>query len=218
MALNRKLGTGIVQLKNSYTTEEGTTITETEKWTGPHADLLIKLKAVFQTVKSTSLTPTGAGEGELTIVRETVSDNSRLPKTVTLEVIWQELRLPIEQHPYFADMTDDEVQIVKDAAAQGIYVGFGRMAHGDLAYELAGMYLRHLTEYNTGVPVVRRTTTKQRGDLAAGNAWFRDDPPVDVPGGWVWLKSADDRRREGKSYTQIEEWIGGKNLSPILYP
>ena len=217
MSLNRKLGKGCIQLKSSYTTEEGTTITETEKWTGPHADLLVKLRAVFQLVKSTSLTPTGAGEGELTIVRETVSDNSRLPKTVTLEVIWQELRLPIEQHPHFASLTPQEIRIIQEGRDDGLYAGFPFGDDG-CGEALAKMYQKHLSEYNTGVPVVRRTTTKQSGNLAAGNAWFRDTPPIDVPGGWDWLKSADDRRREGKSYTQIEEWIGGKKLDDILYP
>ena len=220
MAVQRKLGYGLVKLHNSVTSADGTTLTTTETWTGPYQQLGILQNSVFQKVKATSLTPSSGGDGVLTITREQITDKPEVPKVTTIEVIWQELRLPVEQHPYFSDMTGSQIAIVKEAAANGVYSGFGGIdgLAGVEAYKLAELYEQGHTEYNTGVPVVRRTITGNAGDLTAGNAWFRDTPPLVPAGDWEWLKSADNRRREGNSYTQIEEWIGGKNLSPILYP
>ncbi len=219
MAVQRKLGYGLVKLHNSVTSADGTTLTTTETWTGPYPQLGILQNSVFQKVKATSLTPSSGGDGVLTITREQITDKPEVPKVTTIEVIWQELRLPVEQHPHFSDMTSEQIGIVKDAVANGVYAGFDFSGPAaDEAYDLATLYREGHTEYNTGVPVVRRTITGNAGDLTAGNAWFRDTPPLVPAGDWEWLKSADNRRREGNSYTQIEEWIGGKNLSPILYP
>ena len=74
------------------------------------------------------------------------------------------------------------------------------------------------TEWSTGVPVVRRTTTKRTGKEDKGKAWFRDTPPVDVEGDWEFLKTVNETRRDGKSYTQTEEWTGAKEWDHDLYP
>ena len=218
MAVQRKLGKGIQQVHSSITTEKGNTFTEVEKFTGPYGELLILLAAIWQSVKSCSLSPQTGGEGELTITRELVTDKNNLPKTTTLEVVWQETRMPVECHPAFKLMTSAEVDTVKKKAANGIYSGMGDLEHADEAYKLMGLYQRNITEYATGTPVVRRTTSNQRGDLAGGGSWYRNTPPVVPPGDWKWMKTSDDRRREGNSYSQIEEWKGFYDLDETLYP
>ena len=69
------------------------------------------------------------------------------------------------------------------------------------------------------MPVVRRTNTKVNGSLTThGGAWFRDEPPVTVDGQWEWMKTRDERRKDGKSFTRTEEWMGATIWDHDLYP
>jgi hypothetical protein len=208
-------GTGLVQLRNSSTTSDGTILSETETWTGDYAQLVIKRNAVFLTAKGTSLVPTEAGQGELKITRETtLTGGARPPSVVTIEVIWQELRLPITEFPAFAAM---EISVIKGiVAAAEDPDGFAPEEPTELA--LYNLLSKGTTEYATGVPVVRRTTTNIAGNVGSGNAWYRENPPVEVEGEWEFLKTADDRREVGRRFDKVEEWTGAKVWDPTLYP
>jgi hypothetical protein len=218
MAIHKKdigNGTSLVKLRNSESTSDGTVINETETWTGAYAELKIKRDAVFRGVKSTSLTPTEAGQGELKITRETtLTGGDRPPSVVTTEVIWQELRLPVTEHPAFSGM---EVSVIKGiVAAAEDPDGIAPEEPTELA--LYNLLSKGTTEYATGVPVVRRTTTNIAGNAGSGNAWYRENPPITVDGDWEFLKTADDRREVGRRFDKVEEWTGAKVWDPTLYP
>lgn len=212
-------GNGLTQLRSSRSSSDGTTLTETESWTGAYAELKLKQDAVIARVKGTTLEPTEADHGRLTIVRESVvpSDGSieSGPFEIITEVLWQELRKPVESHPIFAELSDALIKSAKDKAASD---GPAEAPDDELAAKLYSKLVRGNTEYSTGVPLVRRTTTKISGNLTAGNAWFRDTPPVVPPGGWEFLKTADERRRDGTAFNQVEEWTGANEWDPDLYP
>lgn len=220
MALSKKAikGSGLIQLRNSDSSSDGTNLTQTETWTGDYADLIIKRDAVCLTVKGTSLTPTEAGQGELRITREiSLTGGARPPSVETIELIWQELRQAVELHPFFAELTPDEVKEVKrladdpDATISEVSAATG-------AIELYELLTKGVTEYSLGVPVVRKTTTNVAGNLGSGNAWYRENPPVSIAGGWQFLKTADERRATGRRFDRVEEWTGAKEWSVILYP
>lgn len=217
MALSKKSikGTGLVQLRISATSSDGMTLSETETWTGDYAQLKIKRDAVFLTAKGTSLVPTEAGQGELKITRETtLSGGTRPPSVVTIEVIWVELRKPVQEHPAFAEMTADEKkQVIKQAEDPDTNIAEVSASGIDLYKLLAA----GTTEYAVGVPVVRRTTTNVLGNVGAGNAWIRITPPVEVAGAWEWMKTSDERREVGRRFDQVEEWTGATKWEPILY-
>jgi hypothetical protein len=212
-------GSGLTKLRSTVTTSDGTTETEVETWTGPYSQLLTKRNAVKLSVKGTNLSPTEANHGQLTITRETdisAESGATVPNQSYIEVLWMELRRPVETNPYFDSVSAETKKLVKlaaESADDGAVAGFDTIAR-----DLYDMLIAGTTEWSTGVPVVRRTTTKRVGNEAKGNAWFRDTPPVEVEGDWDYLKTADETRRDGKSYTQTEEWTGGKNLSEKLYP
>jgi hypothetical protein len=218
--IQRKINDGITRQRDSIATaRSGRTITTTttQTWVGPHALLALKQAASEKYCTGTSLTPSAADGGTLTLVIETSyeipEEEAALPDPV-IEVIWQELRLPVMQHPAFATITPERrKEIRKLAETEGA-------EPPDVLLEL---YLYNLlaggtTEYATGVPVVRRTTAKRNGDVGGGNAWFRDTPPVDVAGGWEWMKTADERRHDGTTYSQVEEWTGAEDWDSVLYP
>lgn len=213
--VQRKLGTGITQLRSSRTSQEGTTLTIEETYTGPYADLAAKQVSVQLGAKGTNLVPTEAGNGQLTVTYESTIG----PPTggsVVLEVIWQELRQSVELNPKFAALNKDQKAACQAAAEN----------HTPLAYyadETQHLLLKKLTDkvgdWVTAVPVVRRTTTKVNGSLTThGGAWYRENPPVTVAGSWEWMKTRDERRKDGKSFTQTEEWQAATIWDHDLYP
>jgi hypothetical protein len=217
MALRQKKGSGLVKLKDTRSSNDGTTVTTIETWTGPYDQLKTKQDSVLLKVKATQLAPTTAGHGILTITREvdlSSSATSAVPGTEVIEVIWQELRRPIETNPYYKDLTKQEILDVKKAVENGEPVP----SEGAAVLHLWEALCEGNTEWSTGVPVVRRTTTSRTGKEAKGGAWFRDDPPEDVEGEWEFLKTANETRKEGRSYTQVEEWTGAEKWDENLYP
>ena len=211
-------GTGIVQLRSTLSSSDGTLVTEMETWTGPYADLKTKQKAVYLGVKATNLQPSEANHGILTITREldlSATNEATVPNQVTIEVTWQELRRPVETNPYFKDLTQWKIKEMRDLAASE---NTATLETDEVAQYLLELLLRGTTEWSTGVPVVRRTTTKRSGRENKGMAWFRDDPPVDVAGDWEFLKTANNTQRDGKSFSQIEEWTGAEVWDAKLYP
>ncbi len=218
MAIRQKKGEGLVRLKDTVSSSDGTTVTITETWTGPYKELQVKQNSVILKVKGTSLVPTQAGHGTLTITREedvpTGSTSSTVPGQDSLETIWQELRKPVETNPFFAEMPTQDILDVKKAVENGEPVP----TEGEEALKLWTLLSEGTTEWSTGVPVVRRTRTQRRKPTEGARAWTRDDPPIDVDGDWEFLKTADETRKEGRSYTRVEEWTGAESWDEDLYP
>jgi hypothetical protein len=217
MAIKEKAikGKGIVQLRSVRTSQEGNTFTETQTFTGPYADLVAKQNANLG-AKGTNLEPTEANHGKLTLTFESQTSDYHFDgrRETFTEVLWQELRKPVETNPCFKDMSEADIVAVKKAIENGDPIP----TEGELVAKLYNKLARGTTEWSTGVPVVRRTTTRVRGDLTGGKAWFRDDPPISVEGDWVWMKTVDERRRDGKSFTKVEEWQGAEEIDEDLYP
>ena len=210
-------GTGLVQLRSVRTSQEGTTFREVVTFTGPYADLVKKQNANLG-AKETHLEPTEANHGRLTITTEKTLEGVEPDSNheTFIEVVWQELRQSIFLHPMFKDLTDEEIIQIEEAATSRPRQPVP--TEGEMQLKLYNYLAKGTTEYSTGVPVVRKTTTRVRGDLAGGNAWFRQNPPIEVDGTWQFVKTADERRRDGKSFTQVEEWTGSKKVDPDLYP
>ena len=216
MALQRKSikGSGTVKLNSSVSSQDGTTVTTTETYTGPYAALASMQAGAIANAKSTSLVPTEAGEGRLEISYEgSPSESSTDSNSVSIEVVWQELRKPIETHKMFRALAADRVAAVRKMAEDGL-IG---PSSGGAEQKLYEYLVRGVTEWVTGVPVVRRTTKKRTGSLKAGSAWHRGSPPVSI-GGFQFMKTADERHKEKGSYTQIEEWTGAEDWDSQLYP
>lgn len=216
MAVIRKINTGINKIRDVRTTNDGVQ-TKVETWTGPYALLETKQNAIGFSAKSTNLTPDGPN-GTLTITYEIPApeDYQFTGSQISIEVVWQELRKPVETAKYFADLTGKQVAAIKKLIDEG----GEEPSEGYTAAEikLYNLLAKGTTEYNTGVPVVRRTTTRKSGNQGGGGAWMRDNPPVDVPGSWEWLKTADERRKDGRSFTLVEEWTAAEEWDKDLYP
>ncbi|MEO5915559.1 MAG: hypothetical protein ABIS50_15100 [Luteolibacter sp.] len=220
MAVNHKSvkGTGLCKLRSSITSNDGTTLTEVETWNGPYSELKTKQLSVVLGVKGTNLVPTEADHGILTITREvdlSTTGDSTVPNQEIIEVLWPELRKAVETNLFFKDLTDAQIQSVKKSVAAGEAYS---PEDDPVAAKLWSKLARGNTEWSTGVPVVRRTTTKRTGKETKGKAWYRDTPPVDVEGDWEFLKTVNETRRDGKSYTQTEEWTGAEKWDEDLYP
>jgi hypothetical protein len=223
MALQKKpiKGSGAIKMRDVITANDGTTVQLTQTWVGPYAELKTKLEAVYLEAKSAALTPTEAGEGELVITYEqqlTADVSKRPPSVETIEVIWSELRQPVETAPAFIDLTADQIKKIRDAAEGPADEAQLPPDAGEAGGKLYDLLRKGTTEWVTGVPVIRRTTTNVQGNIAGGNAWFRDTPPDTPPGGWQFIKSADERRQVGYRFDQVEEWIGAKHWDETLYP
>jgi hypothetical protein len=220
MSLHKKpiKGSALVKLRNAVSSSDGATVTITETWTGDYATLKTKQLSLIMEVKGTTLTPTEAAQGELKITTEIplTSENGKRPPSVqTVEVLWVELRKPVQEHPAFAEMTADEKkEVIRQAADEAVTISEVSTSGIDL-YELLAA---GTTEYAVGVPVVRRTTTNVQGNIGSGNAWVRGNPPVEVSGSWEWMKTADERRQVGRRFDKVEEWTGANEWNEILYP
>lgn len=220
MAIDRKLNQGITKLRDSVATEKSgqvQTVTTTETWVGPHALLSRKQQAAWKNCKSTSLAPGAADSGTLTLTRERKyeipEDEAELPPP-TVEVLWQELRVPVMQHPAFKDISPENKKKIREAAEKEDSVP----PTNEVELKLYNLLAAGTTEYATGVPVIRRNTTQRKGDVGGGNAWVRANPPEEVEGTWEYMKTSDERRQEGETFTQVEEWTGAKIWDPVLYP
>lgn len=212
MAIQRKIGTGLVKEKSVRATTP-TSITLTETWTGPYLELQIKQDSVILTSKSTALSPTDAGDGELTIVYESVvEEEAELPPPVN-ELIWSELRLPVQEHPAFNGVSAQRKKEIKAAAESED----GTAPTDPAEKKLYDLLAAGTTEYAIGAPVVRRTQTLDRAP-GGGDAWVRATAPTLAPDGYEWLKTANETREESGTYTHTEEWTGAKKWDDILYP
>lgn len=219
MSVLRKISTGIIKIKDTRTVNDGT-LTKVETWTGPYSELETKQNTIGNTANSTSLAPDGPN-GTLTVTYETPPSETYeySGSQKSTEVIWQELRKPIEQHPMFKDVSETDIKLAREAADTGGAEGEALAgALVSVTQDLYKYYVRGVTEYSLGVPVVRRTKTRRNGSQGGGNAWIRDEPPVKVPGTWQWLKTADERRKDGRTFTHIEEWTAANEWDEKLYP
>jgi hypothetical protein len=220
MSLHKKTikGSGLVQLRDSVSSSDGTSVTTTETWIGDYSDLRTKQNSLILQVKGTSLTPTEADQGELTITREVTipayEGNPSPESVVTIEVLWVELRKPVLEHPAF----QFEISVIKSIQAEAEAEDGGTPPAEPNELKLYELLAKGVNEYAVGVPVVRRTTTNVRGNIGSGNAWIRDTPPVSVTGEWEWLKTADERRQVGRRFDQVEEWTAANTWDEILYP
>ena len=214
MAVIRKLSSAIAKIRDTRTVNDGAQ-TKVETWQGPYNLLEAKQNAIGFKAKSTNLAPDGPN-GILTITYEVPApENYEFTGSQTsIEVIWQELRRPIETHPMFAGLSAAEIKDAKTKAD----AGDAEAPTTALVNKLYEYLVKGTTEYSLGVPLVRRTKTRKGGTQGGGKAWIRDTPPVNVPGDWEFLKTADERRKDGKTFTLVEEWTGAEKWDRDLYP
>ena len=217
----------VVCPKEYRTDNNGHTSSVSDVWEGPMEELQTLQRSIARTYRSTNITPTKGGHGKLVASRQVGSDqpgdgtgeapSSKDAAADSIEVEWMEGRAPVETHWNFAKLTPSEIKTVKKSAeiqaeASGIFAG----DNGEMMAKLYSLIVKGTTEYSYGFPVVRYTSRGCTG-LANGKAWFRDEPPVVVPGKWQWLKTADRRTRVGDDVHRIEDWTGFVLLDETLY-
>lgn len=220
--IKRKRKSGIVRRSRRIATEKETfKRTTTEIWEGPLSELEAKQNVWAKDADSTSLSPTEGGNGSLEIVTSVAMEvpNSRYgfggAAQTTIEIEWVELRKKLETHPFFEGVSDEDRVKIKQAI-DNPDPGQSPALSG-MALELYLKLLRGQTEYSMAVPVVRRTTHRPSSTNAQG-AWFRDSPPVSVPGGWEWLKTANRITTAGRDVNRVEEWTGAEEWDTDIYP
>ena len=106
----------IVCPKEYQTGEWGQTLSNSDVWEGPMAELLLLQQDIKGSYTTTQLTPTKGGHGKLTATITTTPNSSEpgAPKgDITIEVEWVELRLPIESNPAFAEVTPQYIAWAK---------------------------------------------------------------------------------------------------------
>lgn len=215
--------------KEYQTSEWGQQISNSDVWEGPMADLIAKQNDIRSSYTTTQLSATKGGHGRL-VATLTINSDGYTPSVsqiegATIEVEWMELRKPTEAHPRYNSLTGEIKTKIRSGAISGVgYDKIGITVSGEnaqKAVELYGLLAGGTTEYSTGVPVVRRTT-KNAFDLTVGWAWYKDNPPINVPmggsgGSWDWMKTTDRRVRVGIDVQRIEEWTGAVEWSSALY-
>lgn len=189
--------------------EDGASST-TQDAVGPYGLLLAEYHALLRSADKVTLVHTAAGEGRLTVTRESPVEDP----VGTAEVEWVELRKKIETHPRYAEVTDDDMRAVRAAVADP---ESGEPDVGARALELYKKLLRGQTEYSIGSPVARLTTPLAKDDLTAGGTWFREAPPFAHPDGYEWMKTVDQRRKTGRQYDRVEEWTGAEDWDADIY-
>ena len=208
----------VAKLRAVVTSTEGRTLTTVETWVGPYADLKTKQNSLLNS-KQTHLEPTEAGQGVLKVTTEKKLPENNFnfaDKETYTEVIWLELRKKVETHPFFADLEKTDIKRIRDAAQADPPLPVP--TEGEPALKLYNLFLEGTTDYIIGVPMVRETTTKVKGNQKAGKAWVRQKPPIDVPGDWEWMLTSDQRVRDGEGYTQTKEWTAAEKWDEVLYP
>lgn len=191
-------------------------------------------------VVDADLVPTKAGLGELTINLSTKIENGgasgTAPVTYQLERDWTLVDRPIELHPMFKDLTDEDRAKVR--AWQDLDSRFASRKR--LAYypkvddpkaataahwgQLSGLLLKLAKKIRKGQdtywavsPVVRRTSQYTRIPPSS-TVPKRGSPPIPVSG-FEFLKTADRAVREGKSgpWVRTEEWTGAAEWDSEIY-
>lgn len=211
----KKRQTNITKLSDSIrTSDNGASVTRVETWVGPYDQLVTKQNAAIATAKETSLDPTDAGEGRLTITYVEPPRSTEGSNTI-IEVVWAELRKKIEEHPRYADLSQADLNRIHKEVADPNPESSPTFTDPK-AQELYLKLISGTTEYSIGAPVVRRTTTNPTS-LNAGAAWVRSTPPAG-PSGYQWLKTSDEIRRQGNDWQRVEEWTGAQEWDSNLYP
>jgi len=210
----------IVCPKEYQTSDWGQILSNSDVWEGPLNELLTLQHDIQKSYTTTQLVPTKGGHGKLTATISTSPGNA-LPGPpqgdISIEVDWVELRLPVEKNPAFVHLSANEIANAKIWAENPDKYKGPSFGTGTLVSYLATLLSIGTKDYVTGVPVVRRTTKNASG-LGKGSAWYRDTPPVAIPGNWQWMKTVDRRTRVGADIQKIEEWTASIIWDSVLYP
>ena len=233
MATTYKGNTAVRDAWESGTITQDTLDTIQQIKKGKYADLLAiqptkgaEPIANFIVVNST-LVPKRGKMGELTInlIQKDVSTVGGLPAGAlrsTIETDMAQLEKPILAMSDYSGYAP-QIALWKDAPADLRSQYKYTDADGD-PQTLTGEGLKVATLMLKGVetvlmfaPVISRTSIyKSRKDPE--NCGKIDTPPVTVPGGWVYLKTADRCIQLGdKSYSRTEQWTGAEEWSTDLY-
>lgn len=211
MSIQRKIATGIIKQRDTRAINQDG-ITTTQTWIGPYTELLIKQNSIIGSAKSSNLSPTDAGDGSLTITYET-PPATEAPAPDVLELTWAELRLPVQDHHAFEGITAARKKIIREESEKEDTIP----PTDATELKLYNLLIAGTTEYAIGSPVVRRTR-QLRAAPGGGSSWIREEPPALAPDGYEWLKTANETRKEGRTYTHTEEWTGAKKWDTVLYP
>jgi hypothetical protein len=226
MAVQLKGPDAIIKKRDTVETKRdpsgrSVTFRSTEVHEGPYARLVAKRNAVWASASTTTLVPTTAGHGMLTIVyeetREVPQKEGDEPPPPSYEVISQEVRQPIHTAPAFKDLTAEARARIDAAIAGEAAPPTTAGAELDLYTRLA----RGQTEWVTGAPVVRATETGLTTKPASEAIWVRDNPPSEAgaPGGYDYLLTASEvRGPDNGTYTRVREWTGAKEWDQVIYP
>lgn len=214
----RGRGDRSARMRPTITITDGTTMTKTWVYNGDYGDLEKLALVQARSAKTVVLQPEPAAQGTLTVTQEEevnladVTDGKPV-----VELIWQELRKSITEHPHFDSLAPHHKKEIIAAAEDPEKTASDLSdSVGTPGVELYNLLASGVTEYSIGVPVVRSTTPRAR--VVPKATWVRSKPPLNVPGEWQFLLTAVDFRKEGRSRSLVEEWTGATIWDPILYP
>lgn len=231
MSVSRKISDAVVNKGIGSQMIRDGEIVESQSWEGS----LEQMQGIFeqekfnwQVIRARRNGPNWELTGERTIVADENAQHPRQDEE-TIEVIWREVMLGIRQAPGIltalatGTITAEKLTIYDKNAEQGIYDidPFDDPGSLPIYTQYVELLKRKIFNFPSAVPVVRLTRSfqnKSRNRLGLGQAYVRSTPPIQVPGNWEWLKTTDERRRTGATYTQVEEWTGGTEQSTLIYP
>ena len=125
---------------------------------------------------------------------------------------------PIELNPYFADLTDDDLEAVRLRLADPIN---NDKPSSDLANELLTYRLQGVDSYYIPTPIFRKTQAKTDSDFGFGNIGMRDKPSSTATlsgDASNWLKTSYRVTKKGGIYHITEEWsYSGDTWDSNLY-
>jgi hypothetical protein len=200
-------------------------------------------------VENVRISKAVSGKATMTVVLETqtYTYSAAAPVQPVYEIEWTQLERPIEQSPFFktlfpdptgvVDLTKDQTDAItafrawENAPDAGTAltaynaltpVGTDPPDSGSVNFKaLALKKMRGETTYLLFAPVARITTlTRQVFPVTACGQLFATVPTFDeLPGGYIWLQTADRSTRTGTygKWQRVQEWTGADSWDKDLY-
>ena len=130
---------------------------------------------------------------------------------------WVVLEKSIERHPRYADVSDADIIIIREAVENPVS-GQSPFLTDTAAIELYTKLLRGQDSYTLYSPIVR-STTPYDGPPPQGKAGQLENPPGNAPADWDWRKTAYRRQKPGSqsAWDLVEEWTGADQWDPDIY-
>jgi hypothetical protein len=223
-------------------------ITCTRTFEGMYADLLAGRPGIGDTmsgyenlyVEDVRIKRAVSGKATMTVILEVQIvpvTNPPLPAQPVYEIEWVQLERPIEQNPAFKTLFPDPTGAIQFSADQITALNnFNAWENAVDAPTRASTYaaltadfqalaqkkMRGQTTYLLFAPLARITTLAREVTLATacGKVFSAVPDFTELPGGYLWLSTADRSTRTGTygKWQRVQEWTGADSWDATIYP